>query len=90
MSRALITGGAGFLGSHLCDLFLARGHDKILTVGLGCDTSDSAMLAAVDIPIVVRDQRLDQSALLRYVPGAYLTTATGAAGWLEAVVGPPR
>ena len=71
-------------------LFLARGHDKILTVGLGCDTSDSAMLAAVDIPIVVRDQRLDQSALLRYVPGAYLTTATGAAGWLEAVVGSPR
>jgi len=44
----------------------------------------------VDIPIVVRDQRLDQSALLRYVPGAYLTTATGAAGWLEAVVGPSR
>jgi len=71
-------------------LFLAREHDKILTVGLGCDASDSAMLAAVDIPIVVRDQRLDQSALLRYVPGAYLTTATGAAGWLEAVVGPPR
>ena len=71
-------------------LFLARGHDKILTVGLGCDTSDSAMLAAVDIPIVVRDQRLDQSALLRYVPGAYLTSATGAAGWLEAVVGPSR
>lgn len=69
-------------------LFLARGHDKILTVGLGCDTSDSAMLAAVDVPIVVRDRRLDQSALLRYVPGAYLTTATGAAGWLEAVVGP--
>ena len=29
MSRALITGGAGFLGSHLCDLFLARGHEVI-------------------------------------------------------------
>lgn len=71
-------------------LFLARGHDKILTVGLGCVTSDSSMLAAVDIPIVVRDQRFDQSALLRCVPGAYLTTATGAAGWLEAVVGPAR
>ena len=26
---ALITGGAGFLGSHLCDLFLARGHEVI-------------------------------------------------------------
>jgi dTDP-glucose 4,6-dehydratase len=25
----LITGGAGFLGSHLCDLFLSRGHEVI-------------------------------------------------------------
>jgi dTDP-glucose 4,6-dehydratase len=29
MTRALITGGAGFLGSHLCELFLARGHEVI-------------------------------------------------------------
>jgi dTDP-glucose 4,6-dehydratase len=29
MGRALITGGAGFLGSHLCDLFLGRGHEVI-------------------------------------------------------------
>jgi len=29
MSRVLITGGAGFLGSHLCDLFLARGHEVV-------------------------------------------------------------
>ncbi|MCZ6596260.1 MAG: SDR family oxidoreductase [Planctomycetota bacterium] len=28
-SRALITGGAGFLGSHLCDRFLAEGWDVI-------------------------------------------------------------
>lgn len=27
--RVLITGGAGFLGSHLCDLFLAEGYDVI-------------------------------------------------------------
>jgi dTDP-glucose 4,6-dehydratase len=27
--RVLITGGAGFLGSHLCDRFLAEGHDVI-------------------------------------------------------------
>jgi predicted mannosyl-3-phosphoglycerate phosphatase (HAD superfamily) len=74
----------------LVALFLARGHDKILTVGLGDDVEDCAMLAAVDIPIVVRHQRRDQSALLRHVPGAYLTAATGAAGWVEAVVGPAR
>lgn len=27
--RTLITGGAGFIGSHLCDRFLAEGHDVI-------------------------------------------------------------
>ncbi len=27
--RVLITGGAGFLGSHLCDYFLAKGHQVI-------------------------------------------------------------
>ena len=27
--RILITGGAGFIGSHLCDLFLAEGHEVI-------------------------------------------------------------
>jgi len=27
--RVLITGAAGFLGSHLCDRFLADGHSVI-------------------------------------------------------------
>src|SRR5437660_2327382 len=27
--RVLITGAAGFLGSHLCDRFLAQGHDVV-------------------------------------------------------------
>jgi dTDP-glucose 4,6-dehydratase len=29
MARVLITGGAGFLGSHLSDLFLSRGHEVV-------------------------------------------------------------
>ena len=29
MERTLITGGAGFLGSHLCDFFIAQGHEVI-------------------------------------------------------------
>jgi len=29
MKRTLITGGAGFLGSHLCDYFLDKGHEVI-------------------------------------------------------------
>src|ERR1043165_143436 len=27
--RTLITGGAGFVGSHLCERFLAEGHDLL-------------------------------------------------------------
>lgn len=29
MPRTLITGGAGFIGSHLCDRFLAEGHEVV-------------------------------------------------------------
>ncbi len=29
MERVLITGAAGFLGSHLCDLFISKGYDVI-------------------------------------------------------------
>ena len=29
MKRVLVTGGAGFLGSHLCDFFLTHGYEVI-------------------------------------------------------------
>jgi dTDP-glucose 4,6-dehydratase len=29
MSRILITGAAGFLGSHLCDRFITEGNEVI-------------------------------------------------------------
>ena len=27
--RVLITGGAGFIGSHLCDYFIEKGHEVV-------------------------------------------------------------
>ena len=39
--RILITGGAGFIGSHLCDRFLAEGHDVIAMDNLSTGNVDN-------------------------------------------------
>jgi dTDP-glucose 4,6-dehydratase len=39
--RILITGGAGFIGSHLCDFLLARGHEVIAMDNLSTGSSDN-------------------------------------------------
>jgi dTDP-glucose 4,6-dehydratase len=41
MMRILITGGAGFIGSHLCDRFLAEGHQVIAMDNLSTSTIDN-------------------------------------------------
>ena len=41
MSRALVTGGAGFLGSHLCDRLLAEGLDVIAMDNLLTGSTDN-------------------------------------------------
>jgi dTDP-glucose 4,6-dehydratase len=41
MSRVLITGGAGFLGSHLCDRFIAEGDNVICMDNLLTGTTDN-------------------------------------------------
>jgi len=41
MGKVLITGGAGFLGSHLCDLFHERGHDVICMDNLITGSADN-------------------------------------------------
>jgi dTDP-glucose 4,6-dehydratase len=49
MMRILITGGAGFIGSHLCDRFLAEGHEVIAMDNLSTSTIDNiAHLAGRD------------------------------------------
>src|SRR5438046_1031605 len=39
--RVLITGGAGFLGSHLCELFLERGYEVIAMDNLLTGSADN-------------------------------------------------
>lgn len=34
--KALVTGGAGFIGSHLCELLLSRGHEVLALDNLVC------------------------------------------------------
>ena len=70
----------------LTSLYSVRGED-VLTIGFGCDWADRALLAAVDVPIIVRCPDGDQARLLRRFPGAYLTEASGPDGWSEAVLG---
>ena len=41
MPRTLITGGAGFLGSHLCEYFLDKGHEVIAMDNLCTGTIDN-------------------------------------------------
>ena len=70
----------------LTSLYTVRG-EEILTIGFGCDWSDRALLAVVDVPIVVRQDTGDHERLLRRFPDAYVTVASGPAGWSEAVLG---
>ena len=63
------------------------GDDPVLFVGLGENWKHRALLRAVDVPVIVRNDAVDQMRLLRSVPDAYLTMAAGAAGWTEALLG---
>lgn len=72
----------------LTSLFSVR-CDDLVTIGLGCDWADRTLLSAVQVPVIVRadGKDKDQNRLLEYLPQAYLTTASGAEGWSEAVLG---
>jgi UDP-glucose 4-epimerase len=53
MARAVVTGGAGFIGSHVADVLLDRGYEVIvvddLSTGKRENVPEGAELAEVDI-----------------------------------------
>ncbi len=61
--------------------------DSVLFVGLGEDWKHRALLRAVDVSVIVRNDGIDQVRLLRSIPDAYLTAAAGAEGGAEAILG---
>lgn len=58
--RVLVTGGAGFIGAHLCRALLAGGHEVVVLDDLS--TSTGAALAGLDVRLVtgsiLRDSHL--------------------------------
>jgi len=55
-NRILVTGGAGFLGSHLCERFLAEGHEVLCLDNLITGTPDNiAHLRSTDFTFIHYD-----------------------------------
>ena len=54
MARVLVTGGAGFMGSHVVDGLVAKGHDVLVVDNLSTGTRSnlSPSVGLVDLDVV--------------------------------------
>jgi len=59
--KVLVTGGAGFIGSHVCDLFLAAGHRVVALDNLSSGRKENL---APEVTLVVADVRSPEAAEL--------------------------
>lgn len=58
--RAIVTGGAGFIGSHLVDALLARGGDVHVVDNLSTGSRENLAPAATLHELDIRDEALEQ------------------------------
>jgi UDP-glucose 4-epimerase len=58
--RALVTGGAGFIGSHLADALVARGDEVHVVDNLATGSPENVAAAAELHELDVRDEELEQ------------------------------
>ena len=45
MKKSIVTGGAGFIGSHLVDLLIEHNHEVVIIDNLASEISDNIMLS---------------------------------------------
>lgn len=57
--RILLTGGAGFIGSHLAEAFLAAGHDLLIVDNLSTGRREHVPAAAEFVDLDIRDPALE-------------------------------
>jgi UDP-glucuronate decarboxylase len=57
MAKVLVTGGAGFLGSHLCDRLVAQGHDVLCVDNFytGSETNVASLLGKQNFELMRHD-----------------------------------
>jgi UDP-glucose 4-epimerase len=58
--KVLITGGAGFIGSHVADAYLAAGHDVVIVDNLSTGNTDNIPKNTKFYLLDIRSQELDK------------------------------
>ncbi|HJS19478.1 MAG TPA: NAD-dependent epimerase/dehydratase family protein [Anaerolineales bacterium] len=58
MTKILVTGGAGFIGSHVVDLFLSKGYEVVIVDDLSTGRASNLNPAAKFYQVDIRDPKL--------------------------------
>ena len=66
--RILVTGGAGFIGSHVVDAYIAAGHQVAVLDNLSTGNEDNVNRAAALHRVDVRDQEQVEKAVAAFKP----------------------